>query len=195
MILVWVLATLVATTVALAAVRSVAGQVVDEPGSPLLTATGTLGLTDTTTSTIATTTEAPTSTTVVPDDGLVVVPSGPDETEDVTTTTAARVTTTSAAPPPTTEPPPPTTTTTPATETTTYQLAGGWVRITSSPGVVTLSGANPNPGYTMDVEHTGPETVEVEFRKEEQHSTFKAEWDDGKLDVEIKEHEDGDDDD
>jgi len=188
-VFIWVVATLVATTVALAAVRSVAGQVVDEPGSPLLAATGSLGLADSTSSTSSTTTQAPTSTTVVPDDGLIVVSSGPDETEEVTNTTSAPVTSTTAAPTATTEPPT-TTTAGPAAETTTYQLAGGWVRITSSPGVVTLDAAGPNSGYTMEVEKAGPDEVEVKFRDGEEHSTFKASWDGGKLNVELGDESD-----
>jgi hypothetical protein len=49
----------------------------------------------------------------------------------------------------------------------------------------------------MDVEHDGPDEVQVEFRKDELRSEFKAEWSDGELDVEIDESsgDGGDDDD
>lgn len=203
-VLIWVVATLVATTVALAAVRSVAGQVVDEPGSPLLVATSSGVLGDgTTTTAAATTTTSRTPPTVVPDDGLIVTSisqsnDGDDSEQGVSSGTnpttappSGSTTTTTAASAPTT------TTQAPAeSQTKTYQLVGGWVRITYGQGVVTLSGAGPNAGYSMDVEHDGPEEVKVEFRKDELRSEFKAEWSDGELDVEIDEGSgDGGDDD
>jgi hypothetical protein len=123
--LVWVLATLVATTVALAAVRSVAGHVADEPGSPLFSADE-LDLGDATTTSAAAPSTSATSSTVVPDDGLVVIPAGPDDAGTTTTTSTTTLTTATATAPPTS-------TTAPAvSETTTYQMVGGWV-----PGTIT----------------------------------------------------------
>lgn len=99
-------------------------------------------------------------------------------------------TTTTAAPPPTT-----TTTTVPPTTTTTvvplgfetHWLEGGWVRIGFRPDEVYLDGAGANPGFIVDVEHSGPEQVEVDFKADHHESDFQAKWEDEGLRVEIEE--------
>lgn len=75
----------------------------------------------------------------------------------------------------------------------TYELIGGWVRIRYGNGQVILDGAGANAGYTMDVDESGPTEVEVEFRSEDHRSRFSAEWEDGELEVEIKEEGDEED--
>jgi hypothetical protein len=213
-ILLWVLATMVATAVALAAVGSVAGQVIDSPVSPLLEATTTSLVaaaapsasisgvpvevesldpitvpttTSTTTSTITSTavvdtsssaapstTSAPVSTTAAPGSGTTstTVPDDDDDDEEATTTSSTQ----SPAP----------------SETATYQLIGGWVRITYGSGSVTLDGAGPNAGFTMDIDASGPSEVDVDFRNEDHRSNFKAEWENGKLEVDVDEEPEGD---
>jgi hypothetical protein len=200
-VLVWVLATMVATAVALAAVRSVAGQVVDSPGSPLLAAATSL-VENATTTTLGDPTDTtlgvgPTSTTSY-DDGLVPGTTPSSVISSTTSTTLAAGSVTSSTAPPATTPTTATTSTTsttvaaPVTETRTYQLIGGWVRIAFSPGVVTLDGANPNPGFTMEIEKTGPNEVELDFRSDDHRSEFTAEWKDGVLDVGISEEAEDD---
>lgn len=93
---------------------------------------------------------------------------------------------------------PPTTTTSTTTTTTaapeeqlqTYQLTGGWVRIRFSPGSVTLDGAGPAVGFTMDVRDAGPSEVDVRFDSDDHESRFSAEWEDGALDASIEEEDD-----
>ncbi len=214
-IVVWVLATMVATAVALAAVGSVAGQVIDSPASPLLEATTTSlvaaaasststsgvpieieavdpisipttsspAVDDTSTSAAPSTTSAPvsttqapggggTSTTVPPDDGTTTttVPDDDDDHESSTSTTQAPA----------------------ASQTATYQLIGGWVRITYGSGSVTLDGAGPNSGFTMSIDSSGPGEVDVDFRNDDHRSEFKAEWEGGELKVDIDEEAEDD---
>lgn len=65
-----------------------------------------------------------------------------------------------------------------------YQLAGGTVTIEVMEPYVWLVGAVPSVGFTADVEHAGPEKVEVEFEAAEAKSEFSARWDSGQLVIE-----------
>lgn len=214
--MVWVVATLVATAVALAAVRSVAGQVVDGPDSPLVAATTTFGpdaaspttgptTTAASATTGPTTTAAPSATTLAPvdlgttsladeaADGNEPVPDANEGSDAATTSEATQAppaTTTSTTLAPTTTEAPTTTTTTEAPivePTETYKLIGGWVRIASSPGVVSLDGAGPNAGFSVEVQASGPERVKVEFRNDNHESEFEAAWRGEDLKIEISE--------
>jgi hypothetical protein len=204
-IVVWVVATLVATAVALAAVRSVAGQVVDGPDSPLVAATTTFGPDAASATTMPTTKAAPPATTLAPvdlgttsladeaADGNEPVPDANEGSDAATTSEATQAppaTTTSTTLAPTTTEAPTTTTTTEAPivePTETYQLIGGWVRIASSPGVVSLDGAGPNAGFSVEVQASGPERVKVEFRNDNHESEFEAAWRGEDLKIEISE--------
>lgn len=44
---------------------------------------------------------------------------------------------------------------------------------------VRLAGASPKAGFSMDVEHSGPEKVEVEFKSENHESHFSGRFEDG----------------
>ena len=106
--------------------------------------------------------------------------------------------TTSTSSTTTTQPEPTTTTTTQPESTTTtptlaeplrlppYQTAGGTVTIEVLDPYVWLVGAVPNVGFTADVEHGGPEKVEVEFEAEDANSEFHARWEAGQLIIDIE---------
>ena len=79
-------------------------------------------------------------------------------------------------------------------ETATYELTGGWVRIRYGGGEVHLVDAAPYAGYTMKPEKTGPLKVEIEFEGPGYEGQFKADMEDGPLDVDIDEGDDEDDD-
>ncbi len=100
-----------------------------------------------------------------------------------TTTTSAPVT------PPTTT----ATTTTPPVSATvsTYHLVGGSVAIATLPETVNLVWATPNPGFTVEVDSAGPESVSVEFSSGSHESDFEALWSDGELQVSSDEQAEG----
>ena len=54
-------------------------------------------------------------------------------------------------------------------------------------GTVTLDGAAPAVGFTMDVRATGPDEVEVRFQSADHLSRFEAEWEDGQLEIDKEE--------
>ncbi len=100
-------------------------------------------------------------------------------TSSTTTTAPASATSTTAAPVSST------TTTAPAQpEVLAYQLTGGTVVISASPGRVVLTSATPRAGFTMEVKDDGPDEVRVEFEGEPD-SKFRARWQGGVLDVDI----------
>lgn len=66
------------------------------------------------------------------------------------------------------------------------------MRISYGGGVVTLDGAGPNPGFTMNIDDSGPNEVDVDFRNDEHRSDFNAEWEDGRLEVDTDEEAEGD---
>lgn len=69
------------------------------------------------------------------------------------------------------------------TQTTSYQLTGGVVTISHSPGVVNFVSAIPAAGFDTEIKATGPNKVEVEFESDTHTSEFKAQWEGGVLDV------------
>jgi hypothetical protein len=96
----------------------------------------------------------------------------PGETTTSTTisppTTAAVATTTAASP-----------TTLAPTETRTYPLTGGTATLRFSPSGVTVVVANPNPGYSVEVEPSHGNGVEVSFHGDGHRSKVEAWWDGG----------------
>lgn len=102
-------------------------------------------------------------------------------------TTTSTTTTTSAPAPATTT----TTTSVPATQTSSYQLLGGEVTISYSPGLVNFISAFPQAGYSTDIREYGPEEVRVRFESSDHTSDFRARWENGEL--EITKNETGDD--
>ena len=82
------------------------------------------------------------------------------------------------------------------TQTSTYDLTGGVVTISHSPGVVNLVGASPKAGFDAEVKNAGPSEVRVTFESDDHVSEFRAEWEDGNLDIKTEEDDsDGDDND
>jgi cytoskeletal protein RodZ len=190
----WVVATMVATMIAATAVGSVRGQVTDVPAIPRAGTVVLLATSTTTTAVEPSTTSPPTTGGTTPTTEPVTA------TTEATTTTTSSTTTTTSPPstPPTTSAPTPTTTTTapngPAV--TTHRLQGGEVRISALEPDVNLVSAFPFGGFSVEVEKSGPDKVEVTFESEDHKSSFKASWEDGELNIDIKEEaEDGHDDD
>lgn len=72
------------------------------------------------------------------------------------------------------------------------QLVGGWVQLRIDGANVYLEAAVAEPGFTIDVEHNGPETVEVEFKSESHDSKLHARVKDGQLDIKIEEESEDD---
>lgn len=189
-LLIWLAVTLTAVFIASAAVSSVRDQVTDTP-----------------TAMLPPTTIAPDSTEQqTPDPTQPESPTRVDGSSSPTTT--APTTTTSAALQPTTtvpsttvpsSPAPTTTTTTtatvpPTTEIRSYELVGGLVSVEIGDGTVRLAGASPKPGFTMEVESSGPEKVEVEFHNDEHRSKFSGKFEDGKYEPSISESDEEEDD-
>jgi uncharacterized protein YcnI len=84
--------------------------------------------------------------------------------------------------------------TTPTTlaEADTFDTVAGSVRITVSGESVTFAGATPLPGWTVELENSGPEEVKVHFERnededEEEEIEFKASVEDGELKISISE--------
>lgn len=122
------------------------------------------------------------------------------EAAETTTTTgpatAATDTTTEAtstvAPPAVTPIVPATVDTAAADETRTYPLVGGTATLRFSPAGVTVVAANPNPGFSVEVEPEGS-GLEVVFRSATHRSKVEAWWDGGPRDS-VEEESDVEDD-
>jgi hypothetical protein len=71
-----------------------------------------------------------------------------------------------------------------------YQLIGGSVSISASPGVVNLISASPSNGFIVEAESLGPTEVKVEFKSGSHESKFEAKWSDGVLDIRTEEGDD-----
>ena len=74
-----------------------------------------------------------------------------------------------------------------------YELVGGFVQIRHGNGDVWFDGASPRPGFSVEIEETGPEKVEVEFESSDHTSKFKAFYDDGELVIDRDEEDESDD--
>ncbi len=169
MIVAWVVGTIAATGIAVAAVSSVADQVVDEapPVAAAVTSSSNGGSVTSSsnggsvTSSTRVRRPRPTSTT---NGGSVTSTSNGGSTSSTnggsvtSSTNGGSTTSTTAAP----------------TQEATYNLIGGWVRIAYGPGIVELVSAAPNPGFSIEVKETGPDRVEVEFESDDHESEFRA---------------------
>ena len=192
-VLVWLAVTTTAVLVAAAAVGSVRDHVTETPAAmvPITATTTSLAnpVTPPTEPSPAPTTSVPapatTSTTTTIASSTTTVPSG-----STTTTGPPEPTTTTTTPPTTTT----TTTSPPATEIRSYDLVGGSVTVEVGGDSVRLAGASPKAGYSMDVENSGPEKVEVEFKSEHHESHFSGRFEDGVFVPEIEEKDRDEDD-
>lgn len=117
----------------------------------------------TTISTVTSTSLANTSTTTAP----------------VSSTTSQAITSTTSAG---------TTSTTPVTPSgvETITSAGGTVTVSYGGGQVHLQGASPAFGYSMEIEKTGPDEVRVDFESDDSEISVRVEWENGSLDIEVK---------
>lgn len=185
----WIAATLVAVTVAAAAVGSVRSEVTDAPvalGSQSIVA----DVASTTAGGSSDSLVSVTTTLLNPEDieqELTTTTQVEEVTDESTTSTIASATSTTIAQVTTTTQPPQTTTTVDG-YTKTYDTAGGSVRINVSGESVTFAGATPLPGWTVELKDSGPEQVSVHFERnddEEDEIEFKAKIDDGELKVSI----------
>jgi len=197
--LIWLAVTVAAVLIASAAVSSVRDQVTDtptamlppttiaissteqliadpaKPDTPVPATAGESAITTTSTTTTTTTTAPPSGTaTTVPTTAAPVADPEPEPAETTTTAT--------------------TTTSTPPTEIRSYDLVGGSVSVEIGDGIVRLAGASPKPGFTMDVENSGPEKVEVEFHNDDHESHFTGKFEDGQFEPSIDESSREDDD-
>lgn len=175
-VLVWLAVTTTAVLVAAAAVGSVRDHVTESPAAMVPIAATTTSLANPVTPTMG---PDPAPTTSVP----APVTSSTTTTVAPPSTTMPNASTTTTRPPPpattTTTTPPPTTTNPPATEIRSYDLVGGSVTVEVGGNTVRLAGASPKAGFSMDVENSGPEKVEVEFKSEHHESHFSGQFDNG----------------
>ncbi len=201
-VVIWVLAAVGTTSITLAAVSQVGGQVTEQAAGPIdsaeLAAARAAAIAQTPAvtpeSTVASAGSEPTATSTIAwvDVGSAsTVPEAAEATSTTTTTTAPAVTPSTTAAPTTTTTPPPTTTVAPEQVTTT--LIGGKVTVQRSGSNVTLVSAVPHSGFWAEVESSGPISVSVEFESESHESKYEAKVDGGLLDIQVEEHEeDGD---
>ena len=186
--LIWLAVTTTAVFIAAAAVGSVRDHVTETPTAMVPTTTNTSPLAD-----------SPTTTTKA---GLTPSTSEPPTTTTSTTTIAVSTTTVPNVSTTTTQPPTPTTTTTPPTTSTappsteirSYDLVGGSVTVEVGSNTVHLAGASPKAGFSMEVENSGPEKVEVEFKNDDHESKFSGRFEDGTFVPKIEEEPHGEDD-
>ena len=140
---------------------------------------------------VAITAESSTTTTgssTVPDASTTTVPSDSTTVSSTSTSTPSNSTTTAATT---------ATSTTSSTSTTvgaawtvrTVPSAGGEVVIEHRPGEERLVAARPSAGYKVEVESSGPPSVDVEFENESTDNTtrIRARWQDGQLSVTVEE--------
>lgn len=188
----WLGATILAVVVAAAAVGSVRSEVTESPtalGSP---AVATLAL--------DTATEAapdPATEPKIPDTTTLALPQASEPTTEPTTpkepvptsstsTTSPGVGTPATSTTSTSQPPTPTTTA-PAQVYKTFDTAAGSVRVIVQGNTVTFGGAFPKPGWSVELEKAGPESVEVKFETNDDSDEieFHAKIEDGELKVSI----------
>jgi hypothetical protein len=166
----WLVATLISTTIVWTATSTVAADVTDRPAPvvPRRDVVSQLATVPTTTTPAPTTTRpAPTSTTRVV---RTTVPRSPTSVPAPATTRPAPATTV-APPPPVTAPP---TTQAPSGPTATYPTAGGVVRVRCDGVFIHLLAATPADGWSVVVVTGGPLAVEVHFLRLGQVASVKA---------------------
>jgi len=174
-VVVWVLAAVGTTSITLAAVSQVGGQVTERAVGPIDSA-------DLAAARAAAMAQAPTATQEGP---------APQTIGDTVTTPIPRVdiSPTSTAPQAVSAIP---TTSVPAVEQVTTTLTGGTVTVNRSGSTVTLVSAVPNSGFWTELEESGPGQVVLEFESSSHGSNYEAAVANGKLDIRTEEHqEDG----
>lgn len=187
----WTAATLVAVVVAAAAVGSVRTEVTDAPtalGDPSIVFVAAPEIPDPVAQSTSTIFMPPEVTEV--DDPVVVAATTSTTVAPLATSTDSTTSTTKAPPVAT---PSTTTSTVNAGAPKTYDTEAGSVRIVVAGSSVTFAGATPLPGWTVELENSGPEEVKVHFEQnddEEHEIEFKAKIDDGELKVSISGGED-----
>ncbi len=136
---------------------------------------------------------APLSPADVRDELAAETPGATSTTGPVPGATDAVAATTSTAAPPATSPAGASTgDPAVAEETRTYLLVGGTATLRFSPAGVTVVAANPNPGFSVEIEPEGT-GVEVSFRHDGHRSKVEAWWADGPRDA-VEEESDVEDD-
>lgn len=65
--------------------------------------------------------------------------------------------------------------------------SGGTVVVRYRPGEVVIETATPAAGFRAEIEKPGPPSVEVEFESDQLRVEIRLGWEDGDLDVEIRE--------
>ena len=193
----WAVGTLAAMSLARLAVGVVADEVSVRSAAPLSPRAVSRALSELPppAATTTTTTEPRTTTTASPPGS-----SGDRQSPGGGGTGAGGGGTPGATPPPASASPSPTgtssTTTTitaaPSSFTRTTILEGGTVTVRfTAPSTVEFVSAVPSDGFTVEVEHSGPDQVEVRFRSENHESRYRAQWSDGEPDVDTQESGEG----
>ena len=184
-ITVWVAITALATGASMAAVNLVGATVTERPSAlPIHSEPPVPAAAQPSSTTSTPTTEKPGAT------PTTTAPTESSESSIATTSTTApqEAPTTTVAPTTTTTVPEQTTTTT-LPETTgpfTYPVVGGSVTISCHANDVSLGGAVPSSGYSVDVEKAGPEEVRVVFALDETETEVRIECLDGAPEAEVE---------
>ncbi len=94
--------------------------------------------------------------------------------------------------------PPPSTSSTTSTSTTTTEpstaewtsltvpSAGGVVVVRHRPEEVRLESATPSPGFTMEIDDSGPDEVRVEFEGVDADYEIRVRWANGVLEIDVR---------
>lgn len=166
----WLVATLISTTIVWTATSTVAADVTDRP-APVVPRRDVVSQLATVPPTTTATTARPATTSTTRVARTTVVRNSPTTATSPPTTRPAAPATTVTAPPPVT-----TTVTTkaPAGPTATYSTAGGVVRVACDGLLIQLLSATPADGWSTVIVSRGPVTVEVHFLRFAQVATVKA---------------------
>jgi hypothetical protein len=74
--------------------------------------------------------------------------------------------------------------------TTTYNLEGGSIGVRCTGSTIELVYSSPAPGFSTEVDHSGPEEVDVRFENDDHRSRIKVQCSGGNPVVESREEED-----
>lgn len=167
----WIAMTVLFSFAAWQVVQATEGETTDAPSAPVVMASG---LTTTTTDPNTTTSAIPVETT----------------NASLDTTISATSTTTSSSPTGngTTQTTEASTQTTPPSQnpnTRVIETEAGTVSVSFAGREVHFRGASPTIGWSVEVDHFGPDEVDVKFERDEESVEVQVEWEDGELQVEI----------
>jgi hypothetical protein len=171
--LTWLAATVVAVFVALQAVGAVGRQVTDRP---------TAVARQTSTTTVPQSATAPSTSTTLPQLDSALTPSSEATRGPVATAPVPDVHPAPAAPTPEPEPEPEPDSSGPSAPepqatfgpTTTYNLQGGSIGVRCAGTTIELVYSSPAPGFTADVNSSGPQQVDVRFESDEHRSRINV---------------------